>query len=258
MRAGVGDVALALGVADQPERLRPAGCGHAGRVPEGVCAYTARAGTMSLVRAQPVTREVLIEHLADVLAARAAGAGWLRVAVDGAPPTRPAALADALVGPLRVRGRPVLRVSAAGFWRPASVRFERGREDPDARYEDWLDEGALVREVLDPFGPGGPGRYLPSLWDADRDRATRAAYADAPPGAVLIVDGSLLLGRWLPFDFAVHLAVSPAALERQLPSEQRWALPAYQRYAAEVVPEQVADVVVRLDHADRPALVKRP
>jgi len=213
---------------------------------------------MSPVRAQPVTREGLVEHLADALATRAADAGWLRVGIDGSAPTRPAALADALVDPLRVRGRPVLRVSAAGFWRPASLRFERGREDPDARYENWLDEGALVREVLDPLGPGGSGRYLPSLWDADRDRATRAAYADAPPGAVLIVDGSLLLGRWLPFDVVVHLALSPGALARQLPSEQRWALPAYQRYAADVAPEEVADVVVRVDHADRPALVERP
>lgn len=209
-----------------------------------------------MVRARPISPSALVTVLADRLVA-APSAGHLRVAVDGAPPTRPAALADALVEPLRVRGRAVVRVGAAGFWRPASLRFERGREDPDARYEDWLDTGALVREVLDPLGPGGSGRYLPSLWDA-RDRATRAVYADAPPAAVLIVDGSLLLGRWLPLDFVVHLALSPAALERQLPPEQRWVLPAYQRYAAEVAPEQVADVVVRLDHADRPALLERP
>jgi len=210
-----------------------------------------------VVRARPISPSALVNVLADRLAAWSAAGDRLRVAVDGAPPAGPAVLADALVDPLRARGRPVVRVGAAEFWRPASLRFEHGREDPDARYEDWLDEGALVREVLDPWGPGGSGRYLPSLWDADRDRATRAAYADAPPGAVLIVDGSLLLGRWLPFDVVVHLALSPAALERQLPSEQQWALPAYQRYAAEVAPEQAADVVVRFDHADRPALVER-
>ena len=203
---------------------------------------------------RPISTAALIAELAETVAGRAPGA-WLRVAVDGAPPARPGALADGLVDPLRLRGRPVLRVHAHDFLRPASLRFERGRADPDSFYDDWLDVGGLAREVLGPLAPGGSGRVLPSRWDAEADRASRAAYVPLAEGGVLLLDGPLLLGRGLEFDLTVHLALSPAALDRQLADEDRWTRPAYGRYAAEVDPERIADVVVRMDHGDRPAIV---
>jgi hypothetical protein len=45
-----------------------------------------------------------------------------------------------------------------------------------------------------------------------------------------------------------------AALARTLPEADRWALPAYARYAEERAPEQQADLVVLSDHPDRPAV----
>jgi len=70
--------------------------------------------------------------VADAIAGRPADA-WARVAVDGAPPAAPGAFADTLAERLRLRGRAVLAgVPAAGFQRPASLRFERGRYNPDA------------------------------------------------------------------------------------------------------------------------------
>jgi hypothetical protein len=206
------------------------------------------------VRVQPLTPAGVVDHLVGIVLDRPAGER-LRVAVDGAPAARPGALAHALVDPLRAAGRPVVRVSAGDFLRPASVRLEHGREDPDAYLDDWLDVAGLAREVLDPMGPGGPGRYLPSLWDPVRDRATRAPAVAAPPGAVLVLDGALLLGRWLDLDLTVHLALRPASLARRTPARERWTLAAFERYRDEVRPEGVADVVVRCDDPDRPALV---
>nr|WP_205862630.1 uridine kinase [Planosporangium thailandense] len=180
---------------------------------------------------------------------------WLRVAIDGAPPAAPHELADALVAPLRVRGRPVQRVRADDFLRPASLRLERGRTNPDAFYEDWLDVRGLTREVLDPLGDDGSGRILPTLWDTTRDRATRAAYVTVPAGGVLLLSGALLLGAGLAFDLVVHLSMSPGALARRTADADRWTLPAYRRYADEVDPAQFADVVVRVDDPRHPALV---
>ena len=217
-------------------------------------------GQTGPVRVQPLTPAGVVDHVVErvlgALAARPAGER-LRVAVDGAPAAAPGRLADALVAPLRAAGRPVVRVAAADFLRPASVRLEHGREDPDALLGGWLDVAALAREVVDPLGPGGSGRYLPSLWDPVRDRATRAPAQTAPPGAVLVLDGSLLLGRWLDLDLTVHLALRPASLARRTPSADRWTLPAFDRYAAEVAPEEAADVVVRVDDPARPAVVLR-
>jgi hypothetical protein len=206
------------------------------------------------VPVRPISTDGLVAELADTIDAGSPGP-WLRVALDGAPPTRPDALADDLVDPVRLRGRPVLRVRAADYLRPASLRFERGRTDPDAFYDDWLDVGGLAREVLGPLAAGGSGRVLPSLWDAVADRASRAEYAVLPAGGVVLVDGSLLLGRGLDWDLTVHLALSPAALERQLAEPDRWTLPAYRRYADDVATERLADVVVRMDHGNRPAVV---
>ncbi len=206
------------------------------------------------MRVRPVSFDVLVGELAVRLAA-ADPPGFLRVAVDGAPAAGPDRLADALVDPLRVRGRPAVRVRTDDFLRPASVRLEFGRTNPDAFYTGWLDEAALRREVLDPAGPGGSGRIVTTLWNARTDRATREPYTELPPGAVVLVSGALLLGAGLPFDVTVHLAVSAAALDRRTEPESRWTLPAYARYDDEVDPASFADVVVRLEDPRRPALV---
>ncbi|MGW5672936.1 uridine kinase, partial [Micromonospora sp. NPDC003776] len=149
-----------------------------------------------------------------------------------------------------------LHVRAADFLRPASVRLEHGRTNPDAYYEGWIDEAGLRREVLDPAGPAGSGRLLPSLWDPVADRASRAGYVDLPPGGVVLVSGPLLLGGALPFDVTVHLVLSPGALDRRTEPGQRWTLPAFARYADEVAPASFADVVVRVDDPRHPALVE--
>ena len=180
--------------------------------------------------------------------------GAVRVLLDGAAAARPDRWADGLVDRLQRLSRPVLRVSAWDFLRPASVRLERGRTDPDSFYDDWLDAGALTREVLAPLGPGGTGQVLPRLWDVTVDRAARAERVALPDGGVVVVDGPLLLGRGLPAELAVHLALSATVLQRRTPADEAWTLPAYARYDEEVDPVGVADLVVRADHPDRPAL----
>jgi hypothetical protein len=175
--------------------------------------------------------------------------------VDGPDVAGPEHLATEIAARLPVLGRSAVVVPASGFYRPASLRLEHGRTDPDARYTDWLDAGALTREVLAPVGPAGSGDYLPVLWDLVRDRAARARPRMMPPGGVLLVPGALLQGVGLPFDVVVHLRMSPAARQRRTPPEQAWELPAFDRYDDEVDPVALADAVVLADHPDRPALV---
>ena len=209
---------------------------------------TVEGGHDGTVRFRPITPNSLVESLADLIAARD---GHVRVGIDGPPPALPGRLAAALVDPLRVRGRAALAVATAGFLRPASVRLERGRTNPDSFYESWFDLPALSREVL---GSMAAGAVLPDLWDPVTDRATRSRPVSLPPGGVLLLHGPLLLGAGLALDLAVHLLMTPAALARRIDPEQEWTLPAYERYAAEVAPETFADVVVRVDDPDHPAV----
>ncbi|WP_030846353.1 uridine kinase [Streptomyces sp. NRRL F-4474] len=178
---------------------------------------------------------------------------WQRVGIDGAPAADTATLAGLLAEELRLRGRPVLVVPTAGFLRPASLRFEHGRQDVDAYLDGWYDTAALWREVFGPTDPGGTGRVLPDLWDPVTDRATRSPYVELPAAGVLLVHGPLLLGRWFPFDLSVHVRLSAGALARRTEESERWTGAAFARYEAEADPASTADVVVRADDPRHPA-----
>jgi hypothetical protein len=203
------------------------------------------------VQITPVTPDRLVDEVAALVDARP---GRVRLALDGPPPTRPLSLAEQAAVQLRTHGRETVVVSAGDFLRPASVRLEFGREDPDEFLDGWLDAGGLRREVLDPAAPTGSGRVLPRLWDAAADRAHRDRYVQLPADGVVLLAGALLLGRGLPVDLAVHLRMSDAALSRTLPPDERWTLPAYARYEDERHPSDEADLVVLSDHPDRPAV----
>lgn len=181
------------------------------------------------------------------MAELAARRGSRRVLVDG---VGSAALADDLVAPLAAAGRVPLRVRAEDFWRPAGERFAWGREDEQAMREVWLDAAALEREVL-----SREHDYLPALWDVAHDRSARRAREPLPERAVLVVDGVLLLGRGLPADLVVHVALSAAALRRRGVPE--WQLPVLAAYDDEVRPGEVCDVLVRAEDPARPAVLVR-
>jgi hypothetical protein len=206
------------------------------------------------VQVTPVSRDRLVDEVAALVRDRP---GRVRLAVDGPPPTDPVGLAHRVADALRVLGREALVVDAGDFLRPASVRLELGREDPDEFRTGWLDAAGLRREVLDPAAPGGSGRVLPRLWDAAADRAFRDRYAQLPDDGVVLLAGALLLGRGLPLDAAVHLRMSDAALAREMPTELIWTRPAYAAYARDTGPEEIADLVVLADHPDRPAIRRR-
>jgi len=202
-------------------------------------------------------RPVEPAHLPDLLAERLAqvplSARALRVAVDGPHCAEPGRLADALLAPLRTGGRAAAAIVAESFWHDASLRLEYGREDVDS-FAAWLDDAALRREVLDPLGPGGSGEYLPSLRDPMTNRATRAPARHAVDGTIVIVSGELLLGRGLPFDVTIHLAMSPPGRARRTAAERQWTLAAFDRYDADVRPAETADFVIRVDDPRHPAI----
>jgi hypothetical protein len=203
------------------------------------------------VQISAINRDALAAEVTELVLARP---GRVRLAIDGPPPTTPHTLADHVAILLRERGRDAVVVDAGDFLRPASVRLERGREDPDEFLHGWLDVGGLRRELLDPAGPGGTGRVLPRLWNAVADRAYRDDYVELAPDGVVVLAGALLLGRGLPLELAVHLRMTTRALARRLPAEERWTLPAYARYDDEHDPAGAADLLVLSDHPDRPAV----
>lgn len=187
-----------------------------------------------------------------------------RFGVDGPVEADTRALADDVAARLAALAVPVARVSLADFVRARSLRLEHGADDPDAMYRLWYDMPALHREVLDPLGPdGASGRatWLPRLRDVRTDRALRDPPRPRVPGTVLVLDGRFLLRDDVRggLDVVAHLDVSPAARRRRVePAEAARLLPAWQTYLNDVCPQARADLTVRFDHPDRPALTPRP
>ena len=150
-----------------------------------------------------------------------------------------------------------LQVRASAFWRPAGERFTWGREDWQAFRDSWLDAAALRREVLE-----AGSTWLPALWDVERDRSARAVVQPVPDRAVLVVDGTFLLGTGLlgtgllgtglPAELTVHVALSTAALTRR--GVPAWQLPAFTSYDQQAVPSGRCDVLVRAEDPQRPAV----
>jgi len=103
-------------------------------------------------------RELVIERLTGFVTSQQRPHP-LRVAVDGPDAAGKTTLADELAAALLEHGRPVLRISADDFHRPAEERLRRGSLSAEGYFLDAFDYPALRRLVLDPLGPDGDRRY---------------------------------------------------------------------------------------------------
>ena len=174
--------------------------------------------------------------------------------IDGPLCAGPHEVAASVADRLRAVGRPATHVFAEHFWRDASLRLEFGHTDVESYLTGWLDVGALQRELLDPLAVDGTGEILTSLRDPVTNRATREPRRRSPPGTVLLLSGELLLGQGLPLDYAIHLDVSASARSRRTTPELAWTLAAHEEYESRVAPATIADVVVRFDDPNHPAI----
>jgi hypothetical protein len=193
--------------------------------------------------------------LAGQLIQRHDGQHPSRVAFDGPRCAGLHGLAEAVGERLRAAGRPVSLIDSQHFYRDAALRLEYGKTDVESFYSGWLDVGALNREVLAPVAESG--RYLPSLRDPATNRSTRAEPSSLARSGILIVTGELLLGIGLAFDVTLHAAISRPARRRLAGPEWSWTLPAFDRYDIDLDPSAQAELVLRYDDPQHPALFIR-
>jgi uridine kinase len=188
-------------------------------------------------------RDAVLTRLADMIAAIRLP-HVVRVAIDGVDAAGKTTLADELRPLLEARGRPVLRATIDGFHRPRAERYRRGPTSPDGYYRGSFDYDALRRELLQPLGPGGTGRYRSRVFDLHADEPVGDPPAPAPEDAVLLLDGVFLLRRELVdlWDFRVVVEVhADEALRRALArDEDLFGSPdeALRRYRNRYVPGQ--------------------
>lgn len=192
----------------------------------------------------PISPDGLAELCLDRIRATT---GVVVAAVDGADAAHPEALAAQIADRLHSTGRAAAAVELAHFVRPASLRFEYGHTDEESYRTSWFDHAALDREVITAVRTGHP--WLPRLWNPLTDRSFRDARQACADGQVIITAGPMLLGRH-HFDLTIRLLQSEATLRRRTPTDQHWTIPVL----LEAARGAHADIEVRVDHPDRPAI----
>ena len=118
--------------------------------------------------------------------------GFTRIGVDGVDGSGKTTFADSLGDHLRGLGRDVVRVREDDFLNPRAVRYRLGRGSPEGYVADSYDLDRLRADVLEPFAPGGDGRYRDRSLDLATDTALDPPWLQAPAGAVLVLDGMFL------------------------------------------------------------------
>lgn len=216
-------------------------------------------------------RRLVVDRIADQLAAEHPGDRPLRVGVDGITAAGKTTWAGELAAAVGARGRPVLAVSLDGFHHPRVRRHRQGRTSPDGYYADAYNVEALRASLLDPLGPGGSDEVRVRVHDLAADQPVDEPPVRLAADAVLVVDGTFLLRPELAggFDQVVYVDTSEAvarsramirdaelfggpAAVAEIYAERYH--PACGLYAAAADPLARADVVIGNDDLDRPVL----
>lgn len=196
------------------------------------------------------------------LAARidALGTGRLRVAVDGRTAAGKTSFAHELAAALRGLGRPTLRACLDDFKRPWRDRHLYDRTSGEGYYRNAQDQDAVVDLLLRPAGFNGSGRVALCSIDPLTQQNHRDVTIDAPPEAVLVVDGVFALRPAYAqyWDLTIWLEVNATeslrrGIDRDLDREGREQAThlhaerygeSERIYIAEVDPVTAADIVV--------------
>ncbi|MGA7206574.1 MAG: AAA family ATPase [Specibacter sp.] len=140
------------------------------------------------------------------------------VGVDGVDGSGKSTFAQGLAEELAGLGASVAVIHMDDFHNVRAARYRLGRESPEGFWLDSYDYEALHREVLDPLGPDGHGRYRPASSDLKSDSPARVDPQQAHPGSIVIVEGMFLhrdelAVRW---DYSLFLDVPFSETARRM------------------------------------------
>lgn len=187
------------------------------------------------------------------------------VGIDGVGASGKSTFAAALAE--RIRTRPVLVLHVDDFFNPSEVRHARGRHSSDGFWLDAYNYSALVKWALEPLSADGDGTYRSSSFDRETGQTVRPVAQQAPPGALVLVEGTFLHRDELVsfWDYSIYLDVPFQETERRMAERDRLAADtihqlmqrytgAQRTYFAHAHPRQRAALVVDNAELGRPRI----
>ncbi|MFA1542574.1 uridine kinase [Actinomadura monticuli] len=214
-------------------------------------------------------RHAVVERVAERVLRL--GEGRLRVAIDGRTAAGKTSLGHELAERISAAGRPVLRASLDDFKRPWREAHLYDRTSGEGYYRNAFDYTAVTTLLLQPSGPRGSGQCALCGIDPLTQRDHSSNVVQAPPDAVLVVDGVFAfrpqinaywdLRIWLEVDAEVSIQRGIArdrareGTEAETLHRDRY-LPAERLYMAEVDPARLAEVIIGNNEIDRPRILR--
>jgi len=198
----------------------------------------------------------------------------LRCCVDGMACAGKTVFADELDAALKKSGISVIRASIDGFHNPREIRRRQGKESPEGYYRDSFNFEAVIKELLEPLGPGGGGVYKKSVFDYRIEEFTREEPQKSLGGEVLVFDGIFLLRPEIHalWDFAIRLeADCGAVVERAVKRDRakfgsedkvkekylKRFIPGHKIYEDEVSPSERAHIVIDNTDPAKPVILRQ-
>jgi uridine kinase len=134
----------------------------------------------------------------------------IRVAIDGIDAAGKTIFADEIAIALEGLGKPVIRAGIDGFHNPKSIRYARGRYNPEGYYLDSFNYRVLLDEILIPLGPEGNLIYRKAFFDYKNNKKLDLKKETASKDAVLIFDGVFLLRPEIidQWDLKIYLEIN--------------------------------------------------
>lgn len=118
-----------------------------------------------------------------------------RIGIDGPDGSGKTILRQELADVLRGRGFDVIEATIDDFHHPRVVRYAMGRDSWEGYWAAAFDYEALTSDLLAPLGPRGTLRYRTKAHDLETDTPVEGGWLEAPPNAILLVDGVLIQRR---------------------------------------------------------------
>ena len=130
------------------------------------------------------------------------------VAIDGVDGSGKTTFADMLAPMIERGGREVIRASVDGFHNLRSVRYRRGKTDPEGYFLDSYNYDALRHFLIEPFRQGASVVDV-ARFDHRTDEEITSARREVGPSAILLLDGIFLHRDELHslWDYSVFLSV---------------------------------------------------
>lgn len=212
-------------------------------------------------------RTALLDVLVDKIT-RVVRPHPVRVGIDGVDGVGKTTLADELLEPLRLRGRPVIRASIDGFHNPRSVRYRLGRSSPEGYFRDSFNYEALTTGTLGPLGPGGSLLYRRAVFNYRTDSEVEMPCEAAAPDSILVFDGIFLhcpeLRRHWDFslflDAPFEVTISRCARrdgsspDVNAPENRRY-LEGQKQYLQQCEPKRAATIVINCEDLESPEIL---